>query len=145
MKYSKPTELKSYQASPEERLEHLAAFLSTLHIGSLTFSRWYGQRGGCAVGLAAALSPWFQAQGLRLENIDSMKDCHPVFDRHAEWNAVASFFALNAEEMRSLFDQRGYGGNMRPDPSRVARKIRAYLSERVEKLPENSREKLVVA
>jgi len=111
--------LKSYQASPEERLEHLAAFLSTLPNGSLTFSRWYGQRGGCAVGLAAARSPWFQAQGLRLENIDSMKDCHPVFDR--------------------------YGGNMRPDPSLVARKIRANLSERAEKLPENSRENLGVA
>ena len=141
MKYSKPTELKSYQASPGERLEHLAAFLSTLPNGSLTFSRWYGQRGGCAVGLAAALSPWFQAQGLRLENIDSMKDCHPVFDRHAEWNAVASFFALSAEEMRSLFDQSGYGGNMRPEPSIVARKIRTYLSEHAEKSPEN----LVVA
>lgn len=132
MKYNKPTELRSYQASSRERLEQLAEFLATLPAGTLTFSRWYGQRGGCAVGLAAALSPWFQAQGLRLENIDSMKDCHPVFERHTEWNAVASFFALNTEEMRSLFDQSGYGGDMRPRPVDVAQKIRDHLSECVE-------------
>ena len=59
MKYSKPTELKSYQASPGERLEHPAGFLFSLPKGTLTFLRWYGQRGGCAVGLAAAHSPWF--------------------------------------------------------------------------------------
>ena len=145
MKYSKPTELRSYQALPAERLEHLAAFLSTLPKGSLTFSRWYGQRGGCAVGLAAADSPWFQAQGLRLENIGSLKDCRPVFGQHAEWNAVASFFALSAEDMKALFDQSGYGGNMRPDPSIVARKILTYLSMHVESSLENSPENLVVA
>lgn len=128
MKYTNPAEVTSYQASPRERLERLAEFLETIPKARLTFSRWYGQRGGCAVGLAAALSPWFQAQGLRLENIDSLKDCHPVFGKHAEWNAVASFFALTADEMKSLFDQSGYGGDMRPHPASVARKIRGYLS-----------------
>jgi hypothetical protein len=145
MKYSKATELRSYQASPVERLEHLAVFLSTLPKGNLMFSRWYGQRGGCAVGLAAALCPWFQAQGLRLENIDSLKDCHPVFGKHAEWNAVAKFFALSDEDMKSLFDQSGYGGNMRPDPSIVSRKIQTYLSMQAASSPENSPENLVVA
>ena len=70
-----------------------------------------------------------------------MKDCHPVFVRHVEWNAAARFFALSAEEMRSLFDQSVYGGNMRLKPLFVARKIRTYLSEQAEKSPEN----LVVA
>ena len=74
-----------------------------------------------------------------------MNDRHPVFDWHTERNAVASFFELSVEEMRSLFDQSGYGGNMRPDSSRVARKMQAYLSKSVEKMPENSRENLGVA
>lgn len=128
MKYRKPTELKSYQASPRERLSRLAEFLATLPEGRLTFSRWFGQRGGCAVGLAAALSPWFQAQGLRLENTDSLKDCRPVFGERAEWDAVASFFALTPEEMKSLFDQSGYGGDARPHPAEVVRKIRGHLA-----------------
>ena len=131
MKYRKPTELKSYQASPRERLSRLAEFLATLPEGRLTFSRWFGQRGGCAVGLAAALSPWFQAQGLRLENTDSLKDCRPVFGERVEWDAVASFFALTPEEMKSLFDQSGYGGDARPHPAEVARKIRGHLASSV--------------
>ncbi|MBH61539.1 MAG: hypothetical protein CL569_03625 [Alphaproteobacteria bacterium] len=81
MKYNNPSELKSYKASPRERLVQLADFLASLPENKLTFSRWYSQRGGCAVGLAAALSPWFQAQGPRLENMDSKKDCHPVLRR----------------------------------------------------------------
>ena len=128
MEYKAPRELRSYKASPRERLEQLADFLDSLPEDSLTFSHWYGKRSGCAVGLAAGLSPWIQAQGLRLENIDSMKDCHPVFERHAEWDAVARFFALSNEEMKSLFDQSGYDGNMRPHPVDVARKIRGHLA-----------------
>tara|TARA_A100001037_G_scaffold306234_1_gene350087 strand:+ start:2855 stop:3064 length:210 start_codon:yes stop_codon:yes gene_type:complete len=64
--------------------------------------------------------------------MDSMKDCHPVFGTHAEGNAVASFFALSSEDMRSLFDQSGYGGNMRPRPSDVARKIREHVTASID-------------
>jgi len=35
-------------------------------------------------------------------------------------DAVARFFALGTEEIKSLFDQTGYGGNLRPRPAEVA-------------------------
>ena len=49
-----------------------------------------------------------------------MKDSHPVFGNYAEWDVVARFSALSTEEIKSLFDQTGYGGNLRPRPAEVA-------------------------
>ena len=79
MRYVAPGDIPRYEASGQERLSHLVAFLETVQPGRLTFTRWFGDGRGCAVGLAAAFDPWFQAQGLRLEQDESLKDCRPVF------------------------------------------------------------------
>jgi len=56
----------------------------------LTFTRWYGEGKGCAVGLAAALNPWFQAQGLRLAQDHTGKICWPVYDGQSDRAAISS-------------------------------------------------------
>ena len=43
-----------------------------------------------------------------------------MFGDYAEWDVVARFSALSTEEIKSLFDQTGYGGNLRPRPAEVA-------------------------
>ena len=132
MKYRSPRGLKNYRASGEERLAQLALFLDSLPPDRLTFSWWYGHGKGCAVGLAAAEEPWFQAQGLVLENGDTLKECRPAYDGATEWRALTRFFEIRVEDLRRLFDRSGYDGNVRPHPCEVAAKIRAFLAARVE-------------
>ncbi len=124
MKYRRPQEIPNYAASGRERLEHLADFLDCLAPEKLTFGFWYDQGKGCAVGLAAAMNPWFRAQGLRLEDEDSLKDCHPVYSRATDWRAISAFFEISPTDARRLFHQAGYGGDLRPHPARIAEKVR---------------------
>lgn len=127
MEYRRRQDIPAHQAPGSERLERLAGFLDDLSADALTFCCWYSRGKGCAVGLAAAMNPWFRAQGLRLESAESVKDCRPVYRNHSDWQAVAAFFALTNEDARALFDRGGYGGRVRPHPRQVARKIRARL------------------
>ena len=127
MKYRRRRDIPTYDASGFERLERLASFLDDLSADALTFCCWYSQGKGCAVGLAAAMNPWFKAQGLRLESAESLKECRPVYRSHSDWQAVAAFFALSNEDARALFDRGGYDGQVRPHPRQVARKIRNHL------------------
>ena len=130
MQYNRPQELRILVSSGRERLEHLAAFVEELAPGRLTFTRWYGADHGCAVGLAAAEHPWFQAQGFCLQYEDSLKDCRPVFGDKTDWCAVAEFFDIDLAEATRMFDRQGYGGNVRPHSDRVAARIRAHLARR---------------
>ena len=128
MEHRRRQDIPAYHASGAERLERLASFLEELSADALTFCCWYSQGKGCAVGLAAALNPWFKAQGLRLDSAESVKDCRPVYRNHSDWQAVAAFFDLTNEDARGLFDRGGYGGQVHPHPRQVARKIRTYLT-----------------
>jgi hypothetical protein len=128
VKYRSRREIENHRATGTERLARLADFLDTVEDGRLTFSRWYGDGKGCAVALAAAEEPWFQAQGLALLHVDAPRDCHPVYDGATEWRALARFFELDVSALRRLFDRTGYGGNICPRPSEVAGKIRARLA-----------------
>jgi hypothetical protein len=124
-------DIARYEASGRERLDELATFLEDLPADRLTFTRWYGEGKGCAVGLAAALNPWFQAQGLRLSHDQTGKICWPVYGDRSDRAAVAYFFGLSQPELRSLLDPEGYDGLLDPHPKSVARKIRAFMSKAV--------------
>jgi hypothetical protein len=126
MKYIDPRRVPGYRASGRERLAELARFLEALPAERLTFSRWYGDGVGCAVGLAAMLEPWFQAQGLALRHDENLKECQPVYDGRKDWRAVTAFFDLTQAEARELFAPHGYG-ELRPDPKRIAAKIRGHI------------------
>jgi hypothetical protein len=120
-----------YRASGLERLDQLATFLDTVAPDRLTFSRWYGDGKGCAVGLAAAEEPWFQAQGLALRRNDDLKECQPIYGDRRDWRAVVAFFEISQADARSLFAPDGYGGELRPRPERIAARIRDFLAARV--------------
>ena len=79
MKYQHPQDLPGFEASARERLERLAQFAETIAPEILTFTKWYGHGKGCAVGLAAATDPWFQAQGLGLRHNENLKECQPIY------------------------------------------------------------------
>lgn len=128
MEHKRPGDIPRRGADGRERLARLADYVETLPPGKLTFARWYGQGRGCAVGLAAANEPWFLAQGLKLEREESLKDCRPRFGEASDWDAVASFFEISPAEARQLFDRAGYDGEIRPEPRRVADKLRAFLA-----------------
>ncbi len=123
-----PQEIPRHGASGAERLAMLADFVETLPPGQLTFARWYGQRRGCAVGLAAARDPWFAAQGLKLEREESLKDCRPCYAGRSDWAAAVAFFDVSHGDARELFDRIGYDGEICPAPARVAAKVRGYLA-----------------
>lgn len=124
-------EIARYDAPGRERLGELAIFLEDLPADRLTFTRWYGEGKGCAVGLAAALNPWFQAQGLRLAQDRTGKICWPVYGEQSDRAAVADFFGLSQSELRALLDPEGYDGMLDPHPKSVAKKIRSFLAEAV--------------
>jgi len=129
MESKKFGDIARYDASGRERLGELATFLEELPADRLTFTRWYGEGKGCAVGLAAALNPWFQAQGLRLAQDHTGKICWPVYGDQSDRAAVAEFFKLSQSELRALLDPEGYNGLLDPHPKSVARKIRGFLAE----------------
>jgi hypothetical protein len=131
MESRKSGDIARYNASGHERLGELATFLDELPADRLTFTRWYGEGKGCAVGLAAALNPWFQAQGLRLAQDHTGKICWPVYGDQSDRAAVAEFFKLSQPELRALLDPEGYNGLLDPHPKTVARKIRGFLAELV--------------
>jgi hypothetical protein len=131
MRYVNPRSVPGFRASGRERLEQLANFLDTVAPGRLTFSRWYGDGRGCAVGLAAANEPWFQAQGLSLRRNDDLKECQPVYRDRRDWRAVVAFFEISQAEARSLFAPDAYDGELRPSPRLVAARIRAFLASPV--------------
>ena len=120
-------DIRNHVASGAERLDHLAGFLEKLPAGSLTLAQWYGYGTGCAIGLAARLDPWFSAQGLHLEDTGNLKECQPVFDGHEGWEAVAAFFGLTIETATILFGRAAYGGEVRPHPRLMARRLRQHL------------------
>lgn len=120
-------DIARYAAPGRERLVELADFLDEVPADRLTFTRWYGQGKGCAVGLAAATHPWFKAQGLRLEEDASGQVCWPVYGAHSDRAAVAKFFGLTLSDMNSLLDPAGYDGALEPRPKQVAAKIRSFL------------------
>lgn len=116
-----------HQASGPERLHALATFLDDVPADRLTFTCWFAQGKGCAVGLAAAQNPWFQAQGLHLESDDGKGACWPAYAGRTDRAAVSAFFGITLAEMRELFDAQGYQGMREPHPKRVASKIRGFL------------------
>ena len=124
-------DIARYDASGSERLAELAAFLDELPADRLTFTRWYGEGKGCAVGLAAAHNPWFQAQGLRLEQNAAGQICWPVYGGLSDRAAVGKFFGLDQSQLKDLLDPVGYKGSLDPHPKSVASKIRAFLAEKV--------------
>ena len=124
----RPQEIPQYQASGAERLEQLANFADDLALHQFNLSCWYSRGKGCAVGLAAQ-EPWFQAQGLRLEAEESLKDCRPVYRGAKDWVAVAAFFEISIAQARQLFQREPATGGLQPDPKRIVAKIRAFLAE----------------
>ena len=129
MESKKLDDIARYDAPGRERLGELATFLEDLPADRLTFTRWYGEGKGCAVGLAAALNPWFQAQGLRLAQDKTGKICWPIYGDQSDRAAVAHFFGLSQADLRALLDPEGYNGSLDPHPKSVAKKIRAFLAE----------------
>ncbi len=123
------TDIPQYCASGHERMTRLADFLDSVPPGMLTFTRWYGDGRGCAVGLAAIHDPWFQAQGLTLVGDGTLKECRPVFEDRSEWPAVAQFFDISLGAALDLFTAGGYRGEMRPPAHDIAFKIRAHLAK----------------
>lgn len=117
-----------YKAAGIERLQALAAFLETLPPDRLTLVFWFNDGRGCAIGLAAATEPWFQAQGLRLEDIDQPALCHPVYREKSDWDAVAAFFELSVEACRQLFSAGAYDCPLKASPGLIAQRIRRHLS-----------------
>lgn len=121
---------RQHQATGGERLAALATFLDSLRPGRLTLGLWFGNGRGCAVGLAAATEPWFQAQGLRLKDVERPSLCHPVYRESSDWEAVAAFFGLTFAEARELFSAAAYDGGLQPAPRIVADRIRQHLAAR---------------
>lgn len=128
MKHLRRDDIPQFRASGRDRLSRLADFLEGVPVGMLTFTRWYGERRGCAVGLAAAHDVWFQAQGLTLVGDGRLKECRPAYDGHSEWPAVARFFEISLAEALELFTAGGYDGRLRPPAQEVADNIRAHLA-----------------
>ena len=124
-------DVQGYEATGRERLTELAEFLDEVPADRLTFACWYSHGKGCAVGLAAAHNPWFQAQGFRLEYDASNRNCWPIYGGHSDRAAVAEFFGLTLTEMRLLLGPEGYGGKVEPHPRLVARNIRSFLAESI--------------
>lgn len=128
MKQQRRADIPNFRASGRDRLIRLADFLDNVPAGMLTFTRWYGDGHGCAVGLAAAQDPWFQAQGLTLAGFGKLKECRPVYDGLSEWPAVAEFFDISIAEALDFLTAGGYGGNVRPPAGDIAQKLRAHLA-----------------
>ncbi len=128
MRYVAPGSIPRYAATGRERLERLVAFLDDVRPGQLTFTRWFGDGRGCAIGLAAAYDPWFQAQGFRLERDESLKSCRPVFGDAKDWHAVTSFFDVSFDDARLLFGRAGYPSATRLHPRLVAERVREHLA-----------------
>ena len=128
MKQMRRNDIPQFHASSRDRLARLAEFLEGLPTGMLTFTRWYGDGRGCAIGLAASYDPWFQAQGLTLVDDGTLKECRPAFEDRSEWPAVARFFGISLAAALDLFTAAGYGGKMRPPARDVAHKVRLHLA-----------------
>jgi len=124
-------EISAHEASGRERLMELARFLDEVPADRLTFACWYAHGKGCAVGLAAAQNPWFQAQGLHLASDNGRGGYWPVYGSRTDRAAVADFFAISLADVRELFDPQGYQGAREPHPKRVASKIRGSLKRSV--------------
>ena len=122
-------EIPVHETTVRERLLELAAFLDELPADRLTFTCWYARGKGCAVGLAAATNPWFQAQGLRLESDNGRGGYWPAYCGRTDRAAVSEFFGISLAEVRELFDPHGYQGAREPHPKRVATKIRRFLQQ----------------
>jgi hypothetical protein len=116
----------AHVATGRERLAMLADFVETLPAERLSLTRWFGFGKGCAVAWAAT-DPWFRAQGLRLEDCESLADCRPEYRQRSDWPAVASFFEISQQEAQMLF---GGASGLRPDPAALAHRIRGFLAHR---------------
>jgi hypothetical protein len=128
MKYQRRADIPNFRATGRDRLVRLTDFLDNVPAGMLTFTRWYGDGHGCAVGLAATQDPWFQAQGLTLADFGELKECRPVYDGLSEWPAVAEFFDISIADALDFFTAGGYGGDVRPPARDIAQKVRAHLA-----------------
>ena len=120
-----PMRIDSHVATGRERLCMLADFVETLPPERLSLTRWFGFGKGCAIAWAAT-DPWFRAQGLRLEDSDSLAECRPEFKSRTDWAAVASFFEITVQEAQHLF---GGARGLSPVPAVMAGQIRAFLAE----------------
>jgi len=116
-----------YRASGRERLAALATFLDDLPPNRLSLCFWFKNNRGCAVGLAAATGLWFQAQGLRLVDIDRPALCRPVYQDKTDWDAVSAFFDLSYERAQELFSAAAYYDVRQPAPGLIAARIRRHL------------------
>lgn len=129
MRMFDPKTMPPARASGRERLMRLACFLETVSEDELTFSRWHGLGKGCAIGLAIAREPWFRAQGLHFSDVERFADRIPVYGELKDWDAIYAFFELGRDDAAALFAATGYGQRLRPAPSEVAAKIRAFFQE----------------
>ena len=116
----------AHVATGRERLSALADFVESLPAERLSLTRWFGFGKGCAVAWAAT-DPWFRAQGLRLQEADSLAECRPEYRERTDWAAVASFFDISQRDAQMLF---GGGAGLRPDPCALAGRIRSFLDQR---------------
>ena len=116
----------AHVATGRERLSALADFVESLPAERLSLTRWFGFGKGCAVAWAAT-DPWFRAQGLRLQEPDSLAECRPEYRERTDWAAVASFFDISQRDAQMLF---GGGAGLRPDPCALAGRIRSFLDQR---------------
>lgn len=116
----------THVATGRERLHMLADFVESLPPERLCLTRWFGFGKGCAVAWAAT-DPWFRAQGLRLEEPESLTGCRPEFGQRTDWAAVASFFEIPPQDAQMLF---GGSRGLTPEPTVLAQRIRAFLTER---------------
>jgi hypothetical protein len=130
MKAANVNTLPRYQASGIERLRRLADFVETLPREKLTFGCWFGFGKGCAVGWAAQ-DPWFQAQGLKLEEDARLAACRPAYAGRTDWAAVTRFFEIDMATARTLFDAFGYGREAVPAPRDMAERIRRHIQKHV--------------
>lgn len=130
MRYLTRQEASLFQhiASGPDRLRALVSFLDALPAERLSLGFWFRDGRGCAIGLAAATDPWFQAQGLRLAEIDKPALCHPVYREKSDWESVTAFFELGVEQCRWLFAAAAYSTPVRLTPRSIAERIERQLA-----------------
>lgn len=110
-----------------ERLSQMVAMLRGLSPSRFDISDWQCGATACAVG-HACLSPYFQAQGLRLrKDYDGVT---PIYDQHDGWDAVERFFDIDAGTAEHFFYRSEYpGGGETTTADEVADRIELFLSE----------------
>jgi hypothetical protein len=128
-------------ADGHERLARLEALLRAPLPANVTFHMdWWKKQSecgtaACAVGLAT-MDPWFQAEGLGLEQGTSSSSWVPSFGGETMLDAVRTFFAIPYSGARTMFLMSSYPRIDKDDryiwivtPAMVADRIAGYLAD----------------